>query len=114
MNVASRRAVLRLAHGRVRERSVEAVGRERVGELCPGADVELLVGVAEVELDRLRGDEQGLCDLASGEPSAARSATRRSLGVSASTPLRMMLRGWAPVAASSVRAWKAIAAAPPR
>ena len=44
------------------------------------------------------GHEQRLCDLAVRPPSAARSATRSSLGVSARTPVRYGRRGRAPAA----------------
>ena len=64
------------------------LGAERARELAPRADAELAVGVGEVDLDRLRGDEERLRDVAVGRrPPAARSATRRSLAVSAPTPL---------------------------
>src|SRR5215207_6887186 len=64
-----------------------ASGRQRCWQLVARADVELLVGVAEVGLDRPGGDEQRLCDLRLLSPRAAIVATRRSLGVSASTPV---------------------------
>src|SRR3954453_2057821 len=41
-------------------------GGEGAGELVAGADVELAVGVGEVDLDGLRGDEELLGDLAVG------------------------------------------------
>jgi hypothetical protein len=68
---------------------VPAVCRQRPRELHARADVELAVDAREVDLDRLGRDEQRLRDLAVLAPSAARSATRRSLAVSDSAPLSM-------------------------
>jgi hypothetical protein len=59
---------------------------ERAGELAAGSDVQLAVDVEEMPLDRPHGHEQRLGDLPVRHPPAAISATRRSLGVSASGP----------------------------
>src|ERR1700754_4632485 len=46
--------------------TASSYGGQRLGQLAARADAELAVGVAEVDLDRLRGDEQLLGDVAVG------------------------------------------------
>ena len=68
---------------------------------------------SQVHLDRADRDEERVCAiLALPAPAAASAATRRSLGVSESTPERAVRRGRAPAARSSTRARSASALAP--
>ena len=87
---------------------------QRVRHARPSRDPELAVGAREVDLDRLGRDEQPLGDVVVLCPSAARRATRSSLGVSDPGPLSASRRGRAPVASSSARASSATGAAPSR
>lgn len=74
------------------------------GERFTGADPELLVGVGQVGLTVRRVRKRAWAISGLLLPLAARRATRRSLGVSASGPLSRSRRGRAPVASSSCRA----------
>src|SRR5215472_13812177 len=85
-----------------------------VGELGAGFDLELAVDAAEVYFHGFDRDEEGLGDLLVAMPSAAIRATRRSLGVSASTPVNASVRGRAPVAANSSCACLTSRSAPAR
>jgi len=58
------------------------------GELSPGADAKLAVGVGQVVLDRLGVTNRAWATSRLVRPCAAKRATRPSAGVGASTPLR--------------------------
>jgi hypothetical protein len=87
---------------------------ECLSQLGAGADLQLAVDAAEVDLHGLDRDEQGLGGSLLLMPSAAMRATRRSLAVSTSTPVNSSLRGRAPVTASSSWARRTRPRAPAR
>ena len=76
---------------------------KRAGERLSRADRELAVGRAQMHLDRADGDVEGLRDLGVVGARRCERATRRSLGVSDSTPERAIRRGRAPAARSSTQ-----------
>ena len=93
---------------------VEVGAGEDGGELFAGGDGELLVCVGEVTFDGSSGDEELWAISRLERPAAASCTTRRSLGVSDSSPLRISRRGRPPAAMSSVRVRLVRASAPQR
>src|SRR5205823_9951856 len=55
-------------------RPVSELSGDRSGQLEPRTDPKLLVGAAEMTLDRLLGDEQGLREFAVGAPFSSLAA----------------------------------------
>ena len=99
----------------LRARVQATVGRAQGGrELGARAHIEFLEDVGEMGLDGAAGDVELLGDLGLLWPWAARVATRRSVGVSASTPVNAVRRGAGAGRRSSSRARRASRRRPPR
>jgi hypothetical protein len=89
-------------------------GRQFGGQLVPRVQSEFPEDAREVPFD-VRAVMNSVCAISRlVRPSLANSATRRSLAVSDSSPVRRTRRGRAPVARSSVPAYSASGLAPER